>query len=53
MAKTDFKWVDEYIERHPNEVQAVPQRVRKTIRKARCPGAEEVMRYQIRLQTAR
>ena len=46
MAKTDFKSVDEYIERHPDEVQAVLQRVRRTIRKA-LPGAEEVISYQI------
>jgi uncharacterized protein YdhG (YjbR/CyaY superfamily) len=46
MAKTDFKSVDEYIETHPDEVQAILQRVRKTIRKA-LPGAEEVISYQI------
>ena len=46
MAKTDFKSVDEYIAKHPHEVQAILQRVRSTIRKA-VPGAEEVISYQI------
>jgi uncharacterized protein YdhG (YjbR/CyaY superfamily) len=46
MAKTDFKSVDEYITRYPEEVQAILQRVRRTIRKA-VPGAEEVISYQI------
>jgi uncharacterized protein YdhG (YjbR/CyaY superfamily) len=46
MAKTDFKSVDEYIATHPEEVQAILQRVRTTIRKA-VPGAEEVISYQI------
>jgi uncharacterized protein YdhG (YjbR/CyaY superfamily) len=46
MAKTDFKSVDEYITTHPDEVQAILQRVRRTIRKA-VPGAEEVISYQI------
>jgi uncharacterized protein YdhG (YjbR/CyaY superfamily) len=46
MAKTDFKSVDEYIATHPEDVQAVLHRVRRTIRKA-VPGAEEVISYQI------
>ncbi len=46
MAKADFKSVDEYIARHPEEVQAILQRVRSTIRKA-LPGAEEGISYQI------
>ena len=46
MAKTDFKSVDEYIETFPDDVQAILQRVRSTIRKA-IPGAEEVISYQI------
>jgi uncharacterized protein YdhG (YjbR/CyaY superfamily) len=46
MAKTDFRSVDEYIARHPREVQAILQRVRSTIRKA-LPAAEEVISYQI------
>ncbi len=46
MAKTDFKSVDEYIATHPEDVQAILQRVRRTIRKA-VPGAEEVISYQI------
>ncbi|MGH2663577.1 MAG: iron chaperone [Actinomycetota bacterium] len=46
MAKTDFKSVDEYIATHPEDVQAILQRVRSTIRKAG-PGAEEVISYQI------
>lgn len=46
MAKTDFKSVDEYIAAQPQQVQAVLERVRGTIRKA-LPGAEEVISYQI------
>jgi uncharacterized protein YdhG (YjbR/CyaY superfamily) len=46
MAKTDFKSVDEYIATHPENVQAILQRVRSTIRKV-VPGAEEVISYQI------
>jgi uncharacterized protein YdhG (YjbR/CyaY superfamily) len=46
MAKTDFTSVDEYIATHPEEVQAILQRVRGTIRTA-LPGAEEVISYQI------
>jgi uncharacterized protein YdhG (YjbR/CyaY superfamily) len=46
MAKTDFKSVDEYIASLPEDVQAILQRVRRTIRKA-VPGAEESISYQI------
>ena len=46
MAKTDFKTVDQYIAAHPEDVQAILQRVRSTIRKA-VPRAEEVISYQI------
>jgi uncharacterized protein YdhG (YjbR/CyaY superfamily) len=46
MAKTDFRSVDEYIARHPKDVQAILQRIRSTIRKA-LPGAEEGISYQI------
>ena len=46
MATTDFKSVDEYIATHPEDVQAILERVRRTIRKA-LPGAEEVISYQI------
>ena len=46
MAKTDFKSVDEYIATRPEDVQAILQRVRMTIRKA-VPDAEEVISYQI------
>lgn len=46
MARTDFKSVDEYIATHPEEVQAVLQCVRATIRRA-VPGAEEGISYQI------
>jgi uncharacterized protein YdhG (YjbR/CyaY superfamily) len=45
MAKTDFKSVDDYIATQPEDVQAILQRVRTTIRKA-LPGAEEVISYQ-------
>jgi uncharacterized protein YdhG (YjbR/CyaY superfamily) len=46
MAKTDFKSVDEYIATFPDSVQAILQRVRRTIRKA-VPGASEMISYQI------
>jgi uncharacterized protein YdhG (YjbR/CyaY superfamily) len=46
VAKTDFTSVDEYIARHPDEVQAILQRVRGAIRKA-LPDAEEAISYQI------
>jgi uncharacterized protein YdhG (YjbR/CyaY superfamily) len=46
LAKTDFKSVDEYIATHPEDVQAILQRVRRTIRRA-VPGAEESISYQI------
>jgi uncharacterized protein YdhG (YjbR/CyaY superfamily) len=46
MAKTAFKSVDEYIATHPEDVQAILQRVRAIIRKA-VPGAKEVISYQI------
>jgi len=46
VAKTDFKSVDEYIAAHPEDVRAILQRVRITIRKA-VPGAEESISYQI------
>jgi uncharacterized protein YdhG (YjbR/CyaY superfamily) len=46
MAKTDFKSVDEYIATFPDSVQAILQRVRRTIRKA-VPSADEVISYQI------
>jgi len=45
-ARTDFKSVDDYIAKHPEDVQVILQRVRSTIRKA-VPGAEEVISYQI------
>jgi uncharacterized protein YdhG (YjbR/CyaY superfamily) len=46
MAKTDFKSVDEYIATHSEDVQAILERVRSTIRNA-VPGAEEMISYQI------
>jgi uncharacterized protein YdhG (YjbR/CyaY superfamily) len=46
MAKTDFKSVDEYIATHPDDVQAILERVRSAIRKA-VPNAEESISYQI------
>jgi uncharacterized protein YdhG (YjbR/CyaY superfamily) len=46
MAKTDFKSVDEYLATHPEDVQAILQRVRSAIRKA-VPGSEEMISYQI------
>ena len=38
--------IDEYIERFPENVQAILQKLRATIRKA-APGAEEVVSYQM------
>jgi uncharacterized protein YdhG (YjbR/CyaY superfamily) len=46
MANTGFSSVDDYVAMHPQDVRAVLQRVRSTIRKA-LPGAEEVISYQI------
>jgi uncharacterized protein YdhG (YjbR/CyaY superfamily) len=46
VSKTDFKSVDEYIATHPEDMQAILQRVRHTIREA-VPGADEVISYQI------
>lgn len=46
MAKTNFTSVDHYISSQPESVQAVLERVRRTIRKA-VPGAEEMISYQI------
>jgi uncharacterized protein YdhG (YjbR/CyaY superfamily) len=46
MAKADFKSVDEYIATFPEDMQAILQRLRRTIRKA-VPGADEVISYQI------
>jgi uncharacterized protein YdhG (YjbR/CyaY superfamily) len=46
MAKASFKSVDEYIATHPDAVQAILRRVRRTIRRV-LPGAEEVISYQI------
>src|SRR6202171_5784 len=45
MAHTDFKSVDQYIATFPEDVQAILQRVRRTIRKA-VPTADEVISYQ-------
>jgi uncharacterized protein DUF1801 len=45
-AKTDFKSVDEYVATYPEDVQAILQRVRRTICKA-VPAAKEVISYQI------
>ena len=46
MTKTEFRSVDQYIATHPENVQAILQRVRSAIRKA-VPGAEETISYQI------
>lgn len=40
------KNIDEYIERFPEEVQIIMQKLRATIKEA-APGAEEVISYQI------
>ena len=52
MANTDFKSVDQYIATFPEDVQAILQRVRRTIRKA-VPSADEVISYQIPAYTLR
>lgn len=46
MTTTDFTSVDQYLATKPDDVQAILQRVRATIRKA-VPGTEEVISYQI------
>jgi uncharacterized protein YdhG (YjbR/CyaY superfamily) len=46
MARTNFRSVDEYIARHPPEVQQILQQVRAAIRQA-IPRADEVISYQI------
>lgn len=46
MAKTGFETADQYIATFPENVRAVLETVRATIRKA-VPGAEEVISYQI------
>jgi uncharacterized protein YdhG (YjbR/CyaY superfamily) len=46
MANTDFKSVDQYMATKPDDVQAILQRVRTTIRNA-VPSAEETISYQI------
>jgi uncharacterized protein YdhG (YjbR/CyaY superfamily) len=46
MPKTKFNSVDEYIATFPEDVQAILQRVRRTIRKA-VPTADETISYDI------
>ncbi|MEX1267842.1 MAG: DUF1801 domain-containing protein [Balneolaceae bacterium] len=46
MANTDFKTVDEYIGRFPEDVQKILQEIRQTIQEA-VPDAEEVISYQM------
>ena len=46
MPKTSYTTVDEYIATFPEDVQAVLEKVRATIRKA-VPDAEEVIGYQM------
>ena len=46
MARAKPESVDDYIARHPKDVQATLRRVRSVIRGA-LPGAEEVISYQI------
>ncbi len=46
MKKTNFRSVDEYIAKQPDEFRPVLERVRGIIRKA-MPDAEEVISYQI------
>jgi len=44
--KKQFKTIDEYIKTFPEDVQAVLQKMRQTIRKA-APQAEEAISYQM------
>lgn len=44
--KTSFKDIDEYIANFPEEVQAVLEKIRQTIRKA-APDAAEAIKYQM------
>jgi len=44
--KKQFKTIDEYIKTFPEDVQAILQKVRQTIRKA-APQAEEAISYQM------
>jgi uncharacterized protein YdhG (YjbR/CyaY superfamily) len=46
MTRTQFKTIDEYIASFPEDVQAVLEELRGTIRKA-APEAEEKISYQI------
>jgi len=46
MARTDYQSVDEYLAACPEEVRAVLDRVRQTVRKA-APEAEEGIGYQM------
>jgi uncharacterized protein YdhG (YjbR/CyaY superfamily) len=46
MATSGVTSVDDYIAKHPDDVQAILRRVRGAIRKA-VPGAEETISYQI------
>jgi len=46
MAKTDFKSIDEYLAKQPEEVRPVLQRVRGVLGKA-LRGADEAISYQI------
>ena len=45
-SKKQFKTIDEYIKTFPQDVQAVLQKMRQTIRKA-APQAEEAISYQM------
>jgi len=44
--KKQFKTIDEYIKTFPEDVQAILQKMRQTIRKA-APQAEEAISYQM------
>ena len=44
--KKQFKTIDEYIKTFPEDVQAILQKVRQTIRRA-APQAEEAISYQM------
>jgi uncharacterized protein YdhG (YjbR/CyaY superfamily) len=41
-----FRTIDEYIDTFPKDIQAVLEKIRKTIRKA-APGSEEAISYQM------
>ncbi len=46
MEKTEYRTMDEYIDRFPHEIRAILRRIREVIRES-APGATEVISYQM------